>query len=200
MREYPKEPVRRTKMDRETRSDKSQYASLETIFGDDGFADFWWIAPEQIVVAQWVRMKCMFGCSNYGRKGACPPQTLEVSDCERFSREYSDAVVFHLRLQEDNPEGRIGWYREMAFKLVELERKAFLAGFERACMLLFGGCYLCQGCTREKSLCKLPEKARPAPEGLAVDVFSTVKKLGYPISVLTDPAQAADRYVFLMVE
>ena len=187
-------------MDLEAGSDKSQYATLETIFKDDGFTDFKWIAPEQIVVAQWVRMKCMFGCSNYGRKGACPPQTLAVSDCERFFREYTDAVVFHLRLQNDDPEERIRWYRETALKLVELERKAFLAGFERACMLLFGGCYLCHECTSERSLCKLPEKARPAPEGLAVDVFSTVKKLGYPISVLTESTQAADRYVFLMVD
>ncbi len=143
-------------MDLETRSDQSQYASLETISRDDGFADFKWIAPEQIVVAQWVRMKCMFGCSNHGRKGACPPQTLAVSDCERVS--------------------------------------------ENMVMLLFGGCNLCQECTGERSLCILREKARPAPEGLAVDVFSMVEKSGYPISVLTDPAQAADRYVLLMVE
>lgn len=179
---------------------KSQFATLETILEDDGFTDFKWIAPDQIVVAQWVRMKCMFGCPNYGRKGACPPQTLSVSDCERFFSEFSDAVVFHLRLQNDIAEERITRYRKTALKLVELERKVFLAGFEKAYMLLFGGCYICQECTGERSLCKFPEKARPAPEGLAVDVFSTVKKLGYPISVLTESKQAADRYVFLMVD
>jgi len=143
-------------MDLKIDTDKSQYASLETIFKDDGFTDFKWIAPEQ--------------------------------------------VVFHLRLQNDNPEERIRWYRKTALKLVELERKVFLAGFERAYMLLFGGCYLCQECAGERSLCKQPERARPAPEGMAVDVFSTVKKLGYPISVRTESTQAADRYVFLMVD
>ncbi len=71
-------------MDLKIDLDKSQYATLETIFEDDGFTDFKWIAPEQIVVAQWVRMKCMFGCSNFGRKAACPPQTPSVSECERF--------------------------------------------------------------------------------------------------------------------
>jgi predicted metal-binding protein len=71
-------------MDLEIGANKSPYASLETIFKEDGFTDFKWIAPEQIVVSQWVRMKCMFGCPNYGRKGACPPQTLSVSDCELF--------------------------------------------------------------------------------------------------------------------
>ena len=186
-------------MDLKPDSDKNQYASLETIFKDDGFPDFKWIDPEQIVVAQWVRMKCMFGCPNYGHKAACPPQTPSVTECQRFFNEYSDAVVFHLRLQNDNPEERAEWYKQMAMKFIELERRVFLAGFERVFSLLFGGCYLCQECKSERSLCILPEKARPAPEGLAVDVFSTVKKLGYQISVRTDYTQVMDRYVFLMV-
>lgn len=186
-------------MDQKPDSNKSQYASLETIFKDHGFTDFKWIAPEQIVVAQWVRTKCMFGCSNYGHKAACPPQTPSVSDCERFFKEYSAAVVFHLRLQNDNPEERFAWYKKMTLKLVALEREVFLAGFEKAFSLLFGGCYLCQECKAERTLCIQPEKARPAPEGMAVDVFSTVKKVGYPISVLTECTQAMDRYVFLMV-
>ncbi len=180
-------------------SDISQYASLETIFNDHGFSDYKWIDPEQIVVAQWVRTKCMFGCPNYGRKAACPPQTPSVSECERFFKEYSDAVVFHLRLQSDNPEERFVWYKKMGLKLAKLERKVFLAGFERVFFLLFGGCYLCQECNVERSRCKQPERARPAPEGMAVDVYSTVKKLGYPISVRTECTQAMDRYVFLMV-
>ncbi len=187
------------KMDLKTDTDKRQYAALETIFEDAGFSDYKWIVPEQIVVAQWVRMKCMFGCPNYGRKGACPPQTLSVADCERFFNEYSDAVVFHLRYQNDDYDERIRWTRKTAVKLAELERKVFLAGFERAYMLLFGGCYICEECTGDRTQCKNPERARPAPEGLAVDVFSTVKKLGYPISIRTDTSQAADRYVFLMV-
>jgi hypothetical protein len=38
------------------------------------------------------------------------------------------------------------------------------------------------------------------PEGLAVDVFSTVRKLGYPIQVLPDYKQTMNRYSFLMIE
>ncbi|NIO67782.1 MAG: hypothetical protein GTN71_01640 [Anaerolineae bacterium] len=49
------------------------------------------------MVAQWVRMKCMFGCSNHGRKGACPPQTLAVSDCERFL----ESIVMLLSFTSD---------------------------------------------------------------------------------------------------
>ena len=183
-----------------TSTNKKQYSSLEKIFNDEGFADYKWITPEQIVVAQWVRMKCMFGCSNYGQKGACPPQNPSVSECERFFNEYKKGVVFHFSLQKDISEERIIWCRTTALKLIELEKKVFLAGYEQAFMLLFGGCYLCVDCSGERSQCKQPDMARPAPEGLAVDVFSTVKNAGYQISVKTDPSQAADRFVMLMVD
>ena len=46
---------------------------LETLFSDHKFSDFKWIDPKEIVVAQWVRMKCMFGCSEYGQNTSCPP-------------------------------------------------------------------------------------------------------------------------------
>jgi hypothetical protein len=35
---------------------------------------------------------------------------------------------------------------------------------------------------------------------MAVDVFTTVRKLGYPIEVLTDPAQTMNRYAFLLID
>lgn len=47
-------------------------------------------------------------------------------------------------------------------------------------------CYICAECTGERETCKDPESARPSPEALAVDVFATVCKYGYPIEVLTD--------------
>jgi predicted metal-binding protein len=179
-------------------SEKRQNA-LEYLFKDHGYTDYRWIDPQQIVVAQWVRTKCMFGCPNYGNKAACPPQTPSVAECERFFKEYRTAVVFHIRKQFENPPDRFSWYRKETVKLAKLEREVFLAGFEKVFFLLFGGCVICKECKKERSLCKHPDMARPAPEAMAVDVFSTVKKIGYPISVRTDTTQAMDRYVFLMV-
>jgi hypothetical protein len=34
---------------------------------------------------------------------------------------------------------------------------------------------------------------------MAVDVFSTVRKAGYPIEVLADTSLAMNRYAFLMI-
>jgi hypothetical protein len=42
--------------------------------------------------------------------------------------------------------------------------------------------------------------ARPSPEGLAVDVFTTARNCGYEIKVLTDYSEEMNRYGFLLIE
>ena len=64
--------------------------------------------------------------------------------------------------------------------------------------LLFGGCSLYRERNIERSLCKQPDPAQPASEATAVDVYSTFKSIGYPVSVRTDYMKAMDRIVFLM--
>ena len=41
--------------------------------------------------------------------------------------------------------------------------------------------------------------ARPGPEAMAMDVYTTVRKFGFEINVRTDYDQKMDRYAFLMV-
>ena len=49
-------------------------------------------------------------------------------------------------------------------------------------------------------LCKHSESARPSPEAMGVDVFSTVKPLGFPIEILSDYEQTMNRYAILLIE
>jgi predicted metal-binding protein len=69
---------------------------LDALFKMYGYTDFKWIESKDIVVAQWVRMKCMFGCSEYGRNAACPPNVPSTAECQQFFSEYSTAVLFHF--------------------------------------------------------------------------------------------------------
>ena len=172
---------------------------LDAIFTENGYTDYKWIDPQKIIVSQWVRMKCKFGCGEYGRGGACPPNTPSVAECERFFSEYSDAVILHFEGQMDKPEDRHAWSRKINAKLVKLERDVFLAGFERAFLLFMDSCCFCKECTGGRQTCNEPRMARPAPEAMAVDVYSTVRQYGFPINVRTDYDQKMDRYAFLMV-
>jgi predicted metal-binding protein len=173
---------------------------LEALFRTHGYSDFKWIDPKDVVVAQWVRMKCTFGCDEYGKNCCCPPNTPSVPECERFFREYGGGVIFHFAKKVAQPQDRHKWTREVNMKLSKLEREVFLAGFERAFMLFMDSCTLCDTCQPDRVNCKHPEIARPGPEAMAVDVFSTVKKYGFPIEVKTAYDQEMNRYAFLLVE
>lgn len=173
---------------------------LESLFRERGYTDFKWIDPKQIVVSQWVRMKCTFGCGEFARNASCPPYLPTVSECERFFREYSSAVVFHFQKQVARPEDRHAWSRTVNLDLLKVEREVFLAGHERAFLLFMDSCCICEECSGDRETCRVPRSSRPAPEAMAVDVFSTVRQLGFPIDVKTEYSQPMDRYAFLMIE
>jgi predicted metal-binding protein len=173
---------------------------LDFLFQEHGFTDFRWLDPVQIEVAQWVRMKCTYGCGSYGRNASCPPNTPSVAECRQFLDEYTTAVVFHFEKAVDRPEDRHAWSRETNLSLLQLERAVFLAGYHKAFLLFMDSCHLCVDCASAREACKNPPMSRPSPEGMAIDVFATVRRLGYPIEVLTDTDQAMNRYAFLLIE
>ena len=123
---------------------QEQVQNLDKIFQTQGYGDYRWIDPREIIVAQWVRMKCMFGCGDYGRGGCCPPNTPSVVECERFFREYAHAVILHFPGKMDRPEDRHAWSAKINAKLLQLERAVFLAGYERAFLLFMDTCNLCK--------------------------------------------------------
>ena len=186
----------------EQRSDLtvSKREELEALFQKYGYRNYKWIDPVEIVVSQWVRMKCMFGCGEYGHNACCPPNIPSVSECASFFREYTDAVIFHFGKKVDKPEDRHAWTKKVNLKLVKLEREVFISGYERAFLLYMDSCGICAECTGERGQCKEPRLSRPAPEAMSVDVFATVRKIGYPIEVCKDYSVSMNRYAFLMIE
>ena len=176
-------------------------ARLEALFLEHGFDDFRWLAAGQIVVAQWVRMKCIFGCDGYGQNVACPPNCPPVSECERFIREYSETVMFHFQKTVPDDEQRRRWCSEVSGRLLKLERAVFLSGHQKAFMMpMSSSCPLCEECVGQVEDCPHPGSARPTPEGLGVDLFATAHSVGYPLEVLGDRSQPMNRYAILLIE
>lgn len=173
---------------------------IEKLFIKHHFGDFRWINPQDIVVSQWVRMKCMFGCNEYGKNAGCPPNTPSVGECRNFLADYTEGVVFHFEKKLKKPEERHEWTKIINEKLLSLEREVFLAGNQKAFLLVMDSCNICENCAKERTKCKNKRSARPTPEAMAVDVFSTVRRLGYPIKVLRDYSKTMNRYAFLLVK
>jgi len=173
---------------------------LEGLFANHGYTDFKWVRPQDIVVGHWVRMKCMYGCAEYGRTASCPPNVPPVAECRQFFDEYKTGVIFHFEKRVNHPEDRHSWSRKVNLKLLKLERAVFVAGYEKAFLLYMDSCCICKECPGVREQCKQPRAARPSPEAMGVDVFATVRQYGYPITVLSDYSQTMHRYAFLLLE
>ena len=179
---------------------ESTARKVEIIAESHGFDDFKWITPKDVVTAHWVRMKCQYGCPDFGRRGCCPPEVPSVVDCNRFFDEYKRGLLLHLAIKFKDPELRFQWGRRMQKKAMALEREVFLADFPKAFVFPPGSCDLCADCPGNKRECKQPRDARPSLEAFSVDVYSTARKVGYPIHVLKGYREEMNRFGLLLVE
>lgn len=177
-----------------------KYPDIINIFKKHGCADHKFIKPKSIVVSQWVRMKCMFGCKGFGKSLSCPPNTPSIPECREFFSEFKDAVMFRFTTKVDKPEDRKPWSEKINEDLLTVEREVFLLGYYKTFMLLINECRRCVKCSGKKELCAHPNKLRPMPEAMGVDLFATARNNGYPIEVLKDYDESMNRYAILMVQ
>ena len=179
---------------------KNDIHKIEELARQFGAEECKWTSGEDVQVGQWVRFKCMFGCESYGKKGGCPPAVPSVSECRTLFSEYEHILVMRLSTRLDDPKDRKTWCHKKNARLLKLEREVFLSGYHKAFLLEMDECRMCKDCEPLRIDCKKPKLARPSPEALAVDVFSTVRDLGFPIDVLSEHDQTMNRYSFLLVE
>ena len=173
--------------------------NIESLLLNQGFSDFRWINPKDIIVAHWVRVKCSFGCGDYG-SGACPPNTPSVEDCDSFFKEYNRGLIIKLNKYADKNDYPSGWSKEMTDKLLDVERQIFLFGFQKAFLLNQTCCSLCKECSGNRTDCKDKERSRPSPEGFAVDVYQTVRNAGMEINVVAENPAEMNRIAILLIE
>lgn len=171
---------------------------IESILISHGFADYKWINPKEIVVAHWVRVKCTFGCSDYG-SGICPPNTPSVNDCSSFFKEYKSGLVIRLNKLAEKNDYPTDWSREMTNELLDVEREIFLTGFQKTFLLNHACCTLCNDCPGNRLDCKDKSRSRPSPESFAVDVYQTVRNIGIDIQVVEENPAEISRIAILLI-
>ena len=172
---------------------------LGRLLKENGFSDYKWINPQKIIVSQWVRVKCEFGCGDYGL-GTCPPNTPSVQECKVFFSEYRNGLIIRLNKWADKDDYPSDWSRDMTNKLLEIERQAFLSGYQKAFLLNQTCCSLCSDCPGNRFDCKDKEHARPSPEAFAVDVYQTVRNFGLDINVVSKNPSEMNRIAILLTD
>jgi predicted metal-binding protein len=157
--------------------------------GKSGVSDARIISPSEVVTAGWVRLKCQFGCDGYGQCLVCPPFTPTPQQMREVLDDYHRAVLLHCQ-----PDANV---KAIA---VELEREIFLSGCWKAFGLGAGPCYFCKECNLKEKWCRHSDRARPSMEACGIDVFSTVKKVGFPIEVVRTTRQCPNYYGLILVD
>ena len=154
-----------------------------------GVIDATLISPADVETAGWVRLKCRFGCGCYGQSLVCPPFTPTPQEMRQILDSYKRAVLIHCRPDAD-----------IKAIVAKIEKTLFLKGAWKAFGLGAGPCYFCENCAVESGECQHPEQARPAMEACGIDVFSTVRKLGFPIEVIKTKNQCPNYYGLILVD
>ena len=142
------------------------------------------VTPDDIVFDGRTLLKCMFGCSDWGKGCTCPSRAgfLKPWEFEPLLRKYTSVLIIHSR------DKRIAQKASYA-----VEQAAYIDGDVFAFSM--SDCALCSECAGKTHLpCRHPKQARPAFHSVGIDVFATVRKLGLPIETLRAPDEEQNWY------
>lgn len=164
------------------------------------------IPAREIVVSQWVRFKCRYGCKGYAKHLGCPPYTPSPNETRAMVSEYAtglllrfDGVPGHPSFGPDDlPEDFHHFYADL-IRWVNttvhiIEKTAFYDGYYKA--FGFGGypCIYCEECIAEqcagpvdesmRRMCRHMDLVRPSMEAAGMDVFATARKVGWELSTI----------------
>lgn len=158
------------------------------------------ILTDTIIVANWVRIKCQYGCEGYGKRLSCPPYSPQPVETERILKEYTTGILFE------------GQFLKVIPQAAELEREIFLSGYYKAFGMGGGPCILCETFKKIKpgddmpescnlkNGCRHPRKSRPSMEACGIDVYQTLRNNGWNIEVVKEKTDKCINIGLVLVE
>jgi predicted metal-binding protein len=154
------------------------------------------IPVRNVVTAEWVRLKCQFGCSGFGKRLCCPPHTPTPEQMKRVLAGYKHALIYSYTC---TPAEYRRKQTKMHRLLAEVERALFLDGFYKAFGLSAGPCRLCAECDMD-GRCRHPYLARPSMESCGIDVYATARNSGIELNVATREDGPSKHINLILVE
>jgi predicted metal-binding protein len=158
---------------------------------------------EDISVAPWVRLKCKYGCSKYGKSWCCPPETPDPEKMQIILEGYREALLLCGTIKNGD------FYKENQRKrrvqvntwkgTLALERRLFLAGYYKAFGLVSENCALCKSCTYPRE-CKFPKDRRPSVESCSIDIFRTLKNINRDFELAEKVTSEYNCYCIILLE
>lgn len=158
------------------------------------------IDPRSIVTAEWVRIKCQFGCPEYGLRLTCPPHTPTPEQTRKVIDSYQKAILLHFQYQKIRDKERL---KSLNFDfndvIVRIEIEIFRDDYYKAFSMGGGYCRRCKECDTSGP-CRHGYQARPSMEACGIDVFKTARENGFPIHVVRTHEEERNGFGVILVE
>lgn len=147
------------------------------------------ISPGDIYYDMRAGLKCAWGCTrSFGTGINCNSRDTTLSERMEMLKNYTGILLVHSHDAV-----------KLSRVLLEMERAAFLDGYYFAFVLR--ACNLCEECLVSKGEeCPSPKNIRPCEMLFSIDIYRTVRSLGFPCDVLQNRETIQNRYGFLLIE
>ncbi|MDI6786330.1 MAG: DUF2284 domain-containing protein [bacterium] len=146
------------------------------------------ISPKTIITAEWVRLKCQYGCPKYSKCLTCPPYSPHPEQTKSMLLGYDKALLIHSK------ECKV-----IQNVVRNIEEEAFKAGFYKAFAMGAGPCELCEECDVNKP-CVHPYLARPSMEACGIDVYASVRNNGFFIETVSENQRKVNYFGLVLIE
>jgi predicted metal-binding protein len=165
-----------------------------------GASDAAVLAASEVVTAEWVRLKCLYGGCTAGRCLTCPPHSPEPALTRQLLDEYERVLLLRLDVPAAEAGDWLAWSRRLAAIALALERELFLSGHYRAFALAGGRpCDLDKPCGQPQD-CTARSQVRPGPVGCGIDVFATSANAGWPLAVVRAAGDAYHLVALVLID
>jgi predicted metal-binding protein len=147
------------------------------------------ISPREIVFDIRAILKCRWGCEDYFKEDVrCHTRGTSFQERVAMINQYHQVLVIQSHEA-----------RALSQAAIKIERAAFLDGHYFA--FAVRTCNLCRACAVQEGLaCPTPEKIRPCDQSFGIDVYKTVRNLGWPCEVLRNKDGLQNRYGFVLID
>lgn len=170
---------------------KPTYAeTLIALARQKGAVDAVYFTPSMLVFDPRTLLKCMFGCTDWGKGPTCPsrPGSPSLAEYKDMLLRYKWGILVHAH---DKHASQRASYA--------MEQKAFNDGYYFA--FSFSDCGLCKECAGTcGEACRNVRIARPALHSVGIDIFQTVKQFDLPLYTLTEKDEVQNWYSAVFVE
>ncbi len=186
-----------------TRTWADDFSAIKKLCWEMGIDEIIPVPTNLIVVSEWVRLKCKYGCQRYGKSWCCPPETPTPDSVRSILKEYEFGLILSGMISNPFFYRNDQRKRRIQVKLwkasVTIERQLFLRGYYKVFSLISENCALCKTCLYPQA-CAFPEERRPSLEAFSIDIFETLRKVGKEWKIYQKKLEPYRHYSIILVQ